>query len=175
MKKIVFFDVTGTLVYPKKTKNKENPGFLYSKYSKRADAYGYMTLTPHAKQTLLELKKKGIKRVVVSAVSDGTGPEEIRKMLKYFAISHLFDEIHTINFNTKGGKAPKVTSILNRLGISKKSALMVGDAYWADYRLVRDSGVDAVLFYSEWQRSIRPVARRVSRVIRDLNEIFKYI
>jgi phosphoglycolate phosphatase-like HAD superfamily hydrolase len=175
MKKIIFFDVTGTLLYPKRTKNKENPGWPHQKSKNYFDARKHMTLTPHAKQTLIKLKKIGITLIIVSVVHDGVKQKDVEAMLKYFGIDHFFDEIHTVGKKVKGAKGPTVVSVLKRLKIPKKYALMVGDAYWADYRMVRDVGVESVLIYSEYQRGIRPNAWRVKKTIKDLSEIFRYV
>jgi FMN phosphatase YigB (HAD superfamily) len=176
MKKIIFFDATGTLWYPKRTKNMEDPGWPHRNNSTYAGVLPHMTLTPHAKETLLKLKRMKIRLVVVSAVPKPNGSGDIENAMAYFGLDNIFDEIHAVGMNVKGGaKGPEIVSILKRLRIPKKYALMVGDAYWADYRLVRDRGVDAVLFYSEWQRSIRPNAWRVKKTIKDLNGIFKYV
>ena len=60
MKKIVFLDVTGTLLYPKRTRNKINPGWPHQESKNYIEVRKHMMLTTHAKQALVKLKKLGI-------------------------------------------------------------------------------------------------------------------
>lgn len=125
MKRIIFFDATGTLRYPKKTKNKEDPGWSHRNNTSYAKVFPYMMLTPHAKQTLLKLKRIGIKLVVVFAIPKPTGSRDIERAMTYFGLDNIFDEIHAVGMNVNGGtKGPKIVRILKRLRIPKKDVMM---------------------------------------------------
>src|SRR3989338_8477207 len=95
-KKIVFFDGDGTLWYPSRTKYSEAPHWVYHDDKTKDSPNDHLTLTPNVVKTLLVLREKGIKTVILSA---NPHPANIAyKMMedkvKHFNIAHLFDQVH---------------------------------------------------------------------------------
>jgi hydroxymethylpyrimidine pyrophosphatase-like HAD family hydrolase len=178
MKKIVFLDATGTLFYPKRTKNNSDPGFIQNKFKKDIDKLcNKLVLTPTTAYTLRVLKKKGIKRVIISAANRPHNIKKLQQILKHFKIRDLIDEVHVVDITSTGmSKVNAIKKILKRLKIPKKYALMVGDSYYLDYFRVKSSGVDAYLIYSKFMET-KPWGDLVKKTrprIRKLKEILAF-
>jgi phosphoglycolate phosphatase-like HAD superfamily hydrolase len=154
MKKlIVFFDGDGTLWYPKKTKRKKHPVWLYK--DKRYKNYTkHLVLTPSVVSTLEKLKKHQIITVVLS--THPQPPKKANKILKekinYFHLSNLFDETHATKEYPES-KGEFIVKILKERNIPRKKALMVGDSFEWDYNSAREKGVDALLINSDYEKT----------------------
>jgi len=175
-KKIIFFDGDGTLWYPKKTKNKEGPGWIYDLPISHKEHNEHLMLTPTTLSTIKKLKKKGIITVILS--THPHLPKEadviINKKIKHFKLEGLFDEVHATR-EYHGSKGEFMIKILKKRKIPKKYALIVGDSYNWDYKPARDIGVDAVLIKSEFIQRKFPNTKRIKRTISKLSDIFDYI
>ena len=170
-KKIIFFDGDGTLWYPKATKHREKPHWVYKTAGTPDDHCTQLMLTPTALTTHKKLKKLGVATVVLS--THPHPPKEaqalIHHKIQHFKLNELFDEIHaTREFHSTKGKF--IVKILKQRGIVKKDALMVGDHYHWDYKPARDVGIDAVLIESDYMRS-DPAGKRVQKTIKKLRDI----
>lgn len=174
-KSIVFFDGDGTLWYPKQTKRKEKPHWIYKQKKSLNDYCEQLTLTPTTLSTLKALKKKEVILVLLSTHLHD--PDEAQSILQhkvnYFHVENLFDEIHATR-NTPTSKGDYITNILQQRNIVKKKALMVGDNYLWDYKPAQDSGIDAILMESDYRKE-DPNGKRIRRVIRELKDILSYV
>jgi FMN phosphatase YigB (HAD superfamily) len=174
-KKIIFFDGDGTLWYPKKTKYKEGPWWIYKLPGGAKEHNKHLIMTPSALSTVKKLRKKGIILVILS-----THPHQPRKAdaiieqkIKHFKLDGLFDEIHATR-DYHGSKGEFMIEILKRRKIPKSKALMVGDSYNWDYRPARNNGVDCLLVQSEYMKK-HPAAKRIKNTIKKLSDIFKHL
>ena len=176
-KKIIFFDGDGTLWYPKKTKYKEKPDWIYSLKGNHKEHIKYLILTPTVLTTLRKLKKDGLILVLLS-----THPQKRRKAkivinekVNYFKLNNLFDEIHpTPNKGLNKSKGLWILKILKKRKIPKKYALMVGDSYKWDYKPARDIGIDSVLIDSDYRKE-HHIGKRIKKIIRNLKEVLDII
>ena len=171
MKKIIFFDGDGTLWYPKKTKRKKHPVWLYR--DKRIKNHvNHLMMIPSVLTTIKKLKRIGIITIVLS-----THPHPPKKAdaivnhkIKYFKLGKLFDEVHATR-DYQGSKGEFILKILKQRKIQKSKALMVGDSYEWDYKPAKEIGIKALLIKSEYE----PMAKKVKNSINKLSDIFKYI
>ena len=179
MKKIIFFDGDGTLWYPKSTKRKEKPHWIYHDPKTMGDYKPHLILTPKVKTTLREIRKRGIKTILIS-----THPHQakvadtlLKEKVNHFGLESLFDEAHAAR-NIPTGKGHVIARVLKRLNLSKRSALMVGDSYVWDYLAAKHIGVDALLMETDYlsiYREIYPGARRLKRTIKNIDETLLYL
>ena len=173
-KRIVFFDGDGTIWYPKKTKHKEKPHWIYSTGGNYRNHSEYLMLIPTVLNTLKKLKKLGV--IIILLSTHPESPEEGNKVvehrIKHFNLDKLFDEIHaTRDFHASKGEF--IVDILNKRKIPKSKALMVGDSYRWDYRSARDVGIDSFLMESEYLKR-DPQGKRVKKTIKKLSDILIY-
>ncbi|MCK5084953.1 MAG: HAD-IIIC family phosphatase [Candidatus Pacebacteria bacterium] len=174
-KEIIFFDGDGTLWYPKSTKYKEKPHWIYLKSKNANDHYKHLVMIPTVFSTLKKLKKMGV--VIVLLSTHPHPPKEadfiINHKVKHFKLNEFFDEIHaTREYHESKGEF--IVKILKERRIQKSRALMVGDHYEWDYRSAKDVGVDALLIKSEYMKNFIQ-SRKIKRSIKKLSEIFNYI
>jgi len=73
-KKIIFFDGDGTLWYPKTTKYRKRPHWVYLDQQTKDNPNEHLMMVPGVLKTLKELKKLGYVLVILSA-----NPHKIRK------------------------------------------------------------------------------------------------
>lgn len=172
-KKIIFFDGDGTLWYPKKTKRKKAPWWVYSLPGSYRDHNKHLILVPEALQMIKKLRKMGILTVILS--THPHPPEEaeviINGKIKHFRLEGLFNEVHATKAYCKS-KGEFIIKILKERNIPKNKALMVGDNYLWDYKPARDVGIDALLVESDYMKL--SFIKRIKKIKR-LNEIFNYI
>ena len=173
-KKIIFFDGDGTLWYPKMTKRREKPHWIY--FDKKVkNPTKLLTVTPTTISTLTRLKKMGVILAVLSThprvLLDSSAV--INGKLKHLKLGHFFDEVHATKeyFSSKGKFMVK---ILRKYGIPKSHALMVGDKYDWDYKPAQNNGIDALLMESDYEKQ-HPIGKKVKRTIKQLNGVFDYI
>ena len=172
-KKIIFFDGDGTLWYPKATKHREKPHWVYRTEGTADDHCQQLMLIPTVLPTLKKLRKFSIVTVLLS--THPHPPKEAEVLLhhkvQHFNLGEFFDEIHaTREFHSSKGEF--ITRILKKRGIAKRDALMVGDNYHWDYRPARMVGIDALLIESDYM-SYDPLGKRVKKTIKRLSDIFK--
>jgi len=176
MKKIIFFDGDGTLWYPKKTKYKEHPVWIYRDPVTAKDPDKHSILIPTVLTTLKRLKKVGMILVVLS--THPHPPKEasslIKRKIKHFQLDELFDEVHATR-EYHGSKGDFMLKILLERGIPKSKALMVGDTYDWDYMPARKVGIDALLIENEYFHKRVPPKGRVTRKIKRMEEVLNYI
>jgi len=176
MKKIIFFDADGTLWYPKTTKYEKHPVWVWREYGDKINRVRKeLELIPTVLETLVKLKKKGIKLIVLS--TSPYPPKEantrIRGNIKHFKLNKIFDEVHgTRDYHESKGEY--ILEILKKYGLSKKDALMVGDTYEWDYKPAKSKGVDAVLIEHNYDK-YHANTKKVKRKIKKMSEIFKYV
>ncbi len=171
MKRIVFFDGDGTLWYPKKTKYAKHPVWLYKSPRIKKHA-NHLMMIPSARSTITRLKRMGILTVVLS--THPHPPKEadaiIKHKISHFKLDKLFDEVHATRVH-HGSKGECMLKILKKRKIPKSKALMVGDSYLWDYKSARTRGIDALLIGSVYE----PMTRRITRTIKRLKDVFKYL
>jgi phosphoglycolate phosphatase-like HAD superfamily hydrolase len=172
-KKIIFFDGDGTIWYPKNTKRKIVPHWIYSD-KKIGDKYlEHLILTPSTLTTLKKLKKLGIILILLS--THPHPPKEADMLLKgkvrHLKLERLFDEFYSSR-DYPEGKGELIVRILKKKHIPKSKALMVGDSYRYDYLSAKKVGVDVFLIKSEYMAA---KGRRVRKVIKRLGDIFKIL
>ena len=154
-KKIIFFDATGTLWYPKTTRNNEDPGWVYVNAKTKATVHEHLIMLPTAKTTLKRLNQMGIRCVIVSAVPCPLYKSmvQLEKIIKHFGVDRLLQGYYTVNMVDGSSKIKLIERLLKKLKIKKTEALMVGDGYWPDYKFVRKRGIQALLIDSKYQNS----------------------
>lgn len=170
-KSIIFFDGDGTLWYPKKTRYKKHPVWIYK--DKRIKHHvNHLKLIPTVIDTLIQLKKKGIITVILS--THPQPPEIAHSILKtkveHFNLQNLFDEFHPTRPYPES-KGEFISKIIKKRKIPKSKALMVGDSYIWDYRSAKDKGIDALLIKSGYE----PMQDKLKYTISQLNQVFRHI
>ena len=182
MKTILFFDADGTLWYPKKTKYKEKPWWIYDHPKlKSSDPLKHLTLMPYVKETLKKLHSMGLTLVLVSQLpyNKKVALQKLIRMTKHFGIYNFFDEIRpsysSIKRNRPDPKNIAILDVLGRRKISKRNALMIGDSYNFDYLAAKSCGVDCVLIHAFEHVKDDKQYKRVHKKIKKLNEVLKYI
>ncbi len=176
MKKIIFCDADGTLWYPRKTKRKEDPSWVWKHGGDMNKLKKELMLIPTVFETIKKLRKKGIKFIVLSRSPHPPekGDAIVAGIVKHFNLHDLFDEVHaTRDFNES--KEAYILDILKKYNLSKKDALMVGDSYPYDYKGAKKIGVDAVFVDNDYSGLTYPNANKIKRKIRRFEEILKYI
>lgn len=174
-KEIIFFDGDGTLWYPKKTKYREKPHWIYLSEESKDNYCEHLTLIPTVLTTLKKLKKLGV--IVILLSTHPHPPKEadvvINHKVSHFKLTELFHEIHaTREFHDSKGEF--IVKILKKRGIPKNKAIMVGDTYRWDYKPAKDVGIDALLMESDYLKKDSQ-GKRVKNTIKKLNEVLEYI
>ena len=153
IKEIIFFDGDGTLWYPKRTKRRAAPHWIYSDPEIGEKYLDHMVLTPTILTTLKKLKKAGVMLIALS--THPHSPKEadliLNKKIRHFKLKDIFDEVYAAR-NRQDGKGEAILRILKQRGIPKSRALMVGDSYRFDYLSAKRVGVDALLIKSDYMR-----------------------
>lgn len=152
-KEIIFFDGDGTLWYPKSTKRKVAPHWIYSDAEIGERYLDHMVLTPAILATLKKLRKAGVVLVALSTHPHSRKEADVimSTKIRHFKLEKIFDEICTAK-NHRDGKGEVIVRVLKQKGIPKSRALMVGDSYRYDYLSARRVGVDALLIKSDYMR-----------------------
>jgi len=174
-KKIVFFDGDGTLWYPKTTKHKEKPHWIYRNDKTKDNPNPHLELLPNVVKTLKKLKKLGIIIVILSANphSSKIANKMMKDKVEHFNLNHLFDEVHATP-PVMEAKGQFIIEILNKLHLNKKDALMVGESYLCDCKSARNVGVDSLLIDSQYRKDC-PSGSKAKRVIKKLIDVLDYI
>jgi len=174
-KKIIFFDGDGTIWYPKSTKRKKAPHWIYSDKKIGNNHLKHLVLTPTALVSLKKLKKLGIALVLLS--THPHPPKEadviLKRKVKHFKLEELFDDFYTSRDNPEG-KGEVILKVLRKKHIPKSHALMVGDSYRFDYLSAKKIGVDALLIKSEYMKH-PPRGRKIEKTVNGLKDIVKII
>jgi len=174
-KKIIFFDGDGTIWYPKKTKHKEKPHWIYSLQKDYREHSKHLIMVPTALSTLKKLKNMGI--IIILLSTHPQTPKQanivVQHRIKYFNLDKLFDEVHATR-ESHSSKGEFIVNILKKRKIAKNKALMVGDSYRWDYKPATDVGVDALLIETDYiKKDVR--GRRVKKTIKKLSNLLNYI
>ncbi|TRZ64736.1 MAG: HAD family hydrolase [Spirochaetia bacterium] len=172
-KKIIFFDGDGTTWYPKATKRKIVPHWIYSDKKIGDKYFKHLVLTPSALATLKKLKKLGIILVLLSTHPHPPKEADIllKEKVKHLKLEKLFDEFYSSR-DYPGGKGELIVKILKKKHIPKSNALMIGDSYRYDYLSAKKVGVDVFLIESEY---LALKGRRVKKVIKELKDIVEIL
>jgi phosphoglycolate phosphatase-like HAD superfamily hydrolase len=174
-KDIIFFDGDGILWYPKLSKWREVPHWVYKMYPEMDDYVQHLELTPALQQILTQLKEQGFILVALS-----THPHKkfeadahMKGKMRYFEIDAMFDAIYTAR-PVPEGKGKKMREILKRKGIPKSRAILIGDSYIYDYRSAKSVGIDCLLLQTPYLEH-PPTGRRVQKLINQLKDLPKYL
>lgn len=170
-KKIIFFDGDGTIWYPKNTKRKIAPHWIYSD-KKIGDKYlEHLILTPSTVATLKKLRKLGLILILLSTHPHTSKEADIvlKKKVIHLKLDGLFDEFYSSR-DYPEGKGELIVKILKKKNIPKSKALMIGDSYRYDYLSAKKIGVDAFLIESEYMASKGKPVKKVIKQLRDVIE-----
>lgn len=176
-KKIIFLDGDGTIWYPKLTKRTQKPHWIYYDVTTKDNYLEHLELTPDAENTIIELTKRGICLVVISAnpYAESIAIDEIKERLSHFNISNYFLSVRSSAGDDPKGKARIILEILNALRFNKEDALMVGDSYYYDYEAAKEIGVDAYWVENTVSKfpEVIPEGLKSIKEIHELLEILK--
>ncbi len=177
-KKIIFFDGDGTIWYPKNTKRKIAPHWIYHDKKIGDKHLEHLILTPSTLATLKKLRKLGIILILVSTHPHPPKEADIlmKKKVIYLKLDSIFDEFYSSR-DYPEGKGELIIRILKKKHIPKSKALMIGDSYRYDYLSAKKVGVDAFLIKSDYMSSayMSSAAKRVKKVINQLRDIIKVL
>jgi FMN phosphatase YigB (HAD superfamily) len=174
MIKVVFFDGDGTLWYPSRTKRHQKPHWVYNDPGVK-DPVKEFIVTPGTVETLEELGRRNIKRVLLSTSPLSTEEAIIHRIevLRHVDLHHLLDDIQVAP-NQIEGKGQCIEALLEKYGLTKAEALMVGDTYAWDYEAARKVDVRALLIKSDYAAEFLVHLDPVD-VIDDLRDVLKLI
>lgn len=175
MKQIIFFDGDGTLWYPKTTKRKVKPFWVYLNEETKGNFLDHLEIAPEVVGTLTKLRKNGIKLVLLSTHPDklDNAEEVLDSKVKHFDLHNLFDEYY-VTAEYPEAKGEKIIELLDKFNIEGTEALMVGDSYKWDVEPAMNSGIDAVLIDSDYHQE-NLEKEPAKNVIAEINEIINYI
>ena len=175
MKKIIFFDGDGTLWYPKTTKRRVKPFWIYLNEETKDNFLDHLEVAPEVVKTLATLKDKGIKLIILSTHPDKleNAGDVLKSKVDHFDLHRLFDEYH-VTAEYPEAKGEKIVELLEKFDLTQKDALMVGDSYRWDIEPAINSGIDAVLIDSDYNKEHLD-NEPAKNVIAEINEILNYI
>ena len=164
-KNIIFFDGDGTLWYPKTTKHKEAPHWLYAKYPEPQDYLKHLVLTPSILKVLNTLKKRGVTLIALSTHPHTRQEADIRMQgrIKHLKLDKIFDEIYTAR-PYPWGKGKVMLSVLKKKGIPKTKALLVGDSYLYDYCSAKTVGIECLLIATPYTEYTLRSKKRINTI-----------
>lgn len=92
-KRVIFFDGDGTLWYPKKTKRKEGPQWVYKLEGSHKFHNSHLIMAPNVVSTIKRLKKWGIITIILSTHPHPPKEAEavLNEKIKHFNLHNLFD------------------------------------------------------------------------------------
>jgi FMN phosphatase YigB (HAD superfamily) len=145
-KEIVFFDGDGTLWYPKSTKWKMKPHWIYKEHPKFEKYIPHLKATPSIIATLKKLKSHGKTLIALSTHPHPRLEADIHMNAKmeYLKLNKLFDAIYTAR-PYPWGKGKVMVSVLKKLDIPKSRAILIGDSYIYDYVSAKVVGIECML------------------------------
>lgn len=148
--RIVFFDAEGTLYVPKKGKTFDD--FWEGGEHTLERALENFELNDGVIETLNELLTKGHKLVVISLHREDLLPDLLVQLgiREYFA-----------NVLVNGDKGEKMVEYLNKRGMPKEDALIVGDKYHIDIEPAQRVGIRGLLLYGPELREFRDVLHHI--------------
>jgi FMN phosphatase YigB (HAD superfamily) len=172
MKRIIFFDGDGTIWYPISTRRNHKPHWVYHSHR---NPLPHLRLTPTTLWTLRQLRRKGVRTVLLS-----THPHSVRaatsvlaKKVSSLNLSGLFDVVLPTR-PSPPSKTLHIRRILKSYSIPKSQALMVGDSFRWDYQPARMAGIEALLFESAYRKT-DPRGARIRRVITHTRDVLSYL
>ncbi len=169
-KSIIFFDGDGTLWYPRTTKRRTAPHWIYQDNACKGNYLEHMILIPGTVSALKKLKAKNIITVLLSThpVGDEAAKASLLRTATYFKIDKYFDEIHA-TLPMHKSKGIFMERILQERRLHKNRALMIGDNYFYDYQSARKVGIEGALIRSSYMYT--PINGRLRNVFSDLKSI----
>ena len=174
-KKLIFFDGDGTLWYPSSTKRTQKPHWIYHDPETKDNFLRHLELIPNVRETLLNLKEKGILLVLISASPYPTeaADKELRERLEFFDLLELFHSYRSSQGDNPEGKGELMLEILESLKLAKEDALMVGDSYFYDYLAAKNVGIEALFIENTYARmpDERPEDLQTINEVSDLMDI----
>lgn len=175
MKTIIFFDGDGTLWYPKNTKHRVAPHWIYSDETVGKNYLEHMVVIPSVLRVLQELKKRGIILILLSTHPQSS--EEATLILQgkvaHFKLDDFFESYHSSK-DHPDEKGKMMVHILKEKGVPKSKALMVGDSYRFDYLSARKVGIDALLIKTDYMKHPSR-GRKISKTIESIQDILRLI
>ena len=176
-KKLLFLDGDGTLWYPHATKRTKKACWVYHDETVKDNYLEHLELTPGTKEALELFHENGIYLAVISANpnSEDVAIKEIEERVNHFGLGELIDTCRASDGSDAGGKTSVMLDVINKLGLAKEDALMVGDSYFFDYLAAKEGGVDALFIENEYARmpDVKPDDLRSIREVRDLVDILE--
>lgn len=173
MKKLLCFDGDGTLWYPRSTRRRTVPYWIYE--ATLDDPLAELVATPTAIHTLKLLKKQDIQCVLVSTspLSPAAALASRVDAAQRVGVFDWLDEIR-VSPHTVEGKGQTILSLLEEYGLQPEDALMVGDSLNWDYRSARAVGVDALLIDAEYHAAYRDVLPR-EHLIQEVGDVLRFL
>ena len=126
-------------------------------------------LFPHLKETILELKKRGIKVAVLSA----SQIDNLKDQLIKFKIIDLFDAVLGLDDIHAASKVEVGKSFILANKIKPQDILFVGDTNH-DKEVADAIGAKAILF-SEGHQSLKVLGKENTPIINDLRKTLLYV
>lgn len=123
------------------------------------------TLFEQTSTILLELKRKNIQQVIISAMEH----RALLKSLRHFNIDHFFDSIIGIENHLANGKKHMVEKFLSEYGRQRENFVMIGDTLH-DCEIGNALGIDVFLVASGHQSYDR-LKKCKAKVLHNLSEL----
>lgn len=151
-------------------------GFDFSResYEALADRYipsyaegykGACRIYPHVEDMLIKLSRGGYKVALLSV----SQRDHLADQVEYFGLSEYFDEICGQTDHYGGGKAEMARHLLERMGVSGKETLFVGDTLH-DLEVARSVGARCVLV-SHGHQSAKRLLAETTDVVQNFSEL----
>lgn len=175
IKKILFLDGDGTTWYPSSTKRTEKPHWVYHDPETKDNYLEHIELAPDIREALLELRKRNVILVLISAspASAEKAVAELREKLEFFNILDLFHSYRSSPGDRPDGKGEIMLEVIDSLGFAKDDALMIGDSFFYDYLAAKNIGVDAFFIENECAKMPDIIPKDLQKIkeVRDILDI----
>ena len=133
------------------------------------DAYPKCSLYEGVVDLIKDLRKNGVKVILLSATEKGS----LKEQTDYFGVSDCFDEIiGTDNFHGKS-KTEEAKEFVKREEFAGKKILLVGDTDY-DYLVAEEIGVDCALM-SYGHKSLKSLKKCTQKVFSDAQELAEFL
>ena len=133
------------------------------------EQYRTCSLVPHCEEVLVELRKQGLRCIVLSA----TKQDYLEEQVSAFGIDGFFDELVGIQDIKAAGKIDRAKQWMSTQGIDPKECIMVGDSIH-DSEVASELKIDCLLSTTGHQNRER-LESCGRPVIDDLTQLLDYI